>query len=85
MADHAGFYETALVMAAKHNLVDLDRLTVEPVPWYCATETSPAREATVEAGERMWQAMVEAWVERLPKWLRRDSLKPSEVTLQGLF
>jgi len=33
----------------------------------------------------MWQAMVEAWVERLPVWLRRDPLKPSEVTLQGLF
>lgn len=85
MADHAGFYETALVMAAKRNLVDLDRLTVEPVPWYCATETSQAREATVEAGERMWQAMVDAWVERLPVWLRRDPLKPSEVTIQGLF
>lgn len=85
MADHAGFYETALVMAARPELVDLSRLTVEPVPWYCDTGTSKAREATIEAGERMWLAMVDAWVEKLPAWLRRNRPRPGDVTMQGLF
>jgi len=55
------------------------------VPWYCDTETSQAREATIEAGERMWQAIVNAWVEKLPAWLRRNLPGPGDVTMQGLF
>jgi creatinine amidohydrolase len=84
IADHAGFYETALLMSARPELTDLTRLDAD-APWYTRTETSKASEATREVGERMWQVMVEAWVEKLPAWLRRDRPRPSDVTVQGLF
>lgn len=64
IADHAGFYETSLLMAARPELVELGRLGMD-APWYCTTSGSKAREANIEAGERMWTAMVEAWVQKL--------------------
>jgi creatinine amidohydrolase/Fe(II)-dependent formamide hydrolase-like protein len=64
MADHAGFYETSLLMAARPELVELDRLGMD-APWYCTTTNSKAGEASVKAGERMWTAMAEAWVQKL--------------------
>lgn len=71
MADHAGFYETSLFMAAWPEQVDLNQLSAS-APWYTATPASQARAASVEAGERMWGSMVDAWVVRLER-LTRDS------------
>jgi creatinine amidohydrolase/Fe(II)-dependent formamide hydrolase-like protein len=84
MADHAGYYETSLLMAAHPELVEIDRLGMG-APWYCTTTGSPAREASVEAGERMWQAMVEAWVARLGTLMRPKRPSPDQVTIKGLF
>lgn len=84
MADHAGYYETALLMAARPELVDLGRLGMD-APWYTNTNDSKARQATREAGERMWQAMVDAWVEKLTALTRPKRLTPNEVTVTGLF
>jgi creatinine amidohydrolase len=84
MADHAGYYETSLLMAARPDLVDLDRLGLG-TPWYCATPQSKAREASTEAGERMWAAMVEAWVQKLTTLGRPRRPSPKDVTIQGLF
>jgi creatinine amidohydrolase len=84
MADHAGFYETSLLMAARPDLADLNRLA-EGAPWYTATQSSQAKAASREAGERMLKAMVDAWVDKLPAWLRLERPRPSDVTMQGLF
>lgn len=84
MADHAGFYETSLLLAARPELVHLERLGMD-APWYCTTPESKAREATVEAGQRMWAAMVEAWVDRLSALQQSRRPRPQEVTVQGLF
>jgi hypothetical protein len=51
-------------MAARPGLVDLDRIGPD-APWYTTNPDSDARKASVEAGEEMWSAMVEAWVESL--------------------
>ncbi len=66
MADHAGFYETSLLMAARPELVELDRLGTN-APWYTKTPDSMASKANVEAGEKMWTLMVDAWVDELTK------------------
>lgn len=64
MADHAGFYETSLLMAAQPRLVDLSRIGPD-APWYAISPDSDARQASAEAGEQMWAVLVDAWVERL--------------------
>lgn len=84
MADHAGYYETSLLMAARPDLVDLEQLGLG-APWYCATPGSKAREASAEAGEQMWQAMVEAWVQKLSSLQRSRRPTPDQVTIKGLF
>ncbi len=84
MADHAGFYETSLLMAARPELVELDRLGMA-APWYCTTSGSKGREASVEAGERMWAAMVDAWVEKLSAMQQPKRPTPNEVTVTGIF
>jgi creatinine amidohydrolase/Fe(II)-dependent formamide hydrolase-like protein len=84
LADHAGYYETSLLMAARPDLVDLDRLGLG-TPWYCATPQSKAREASSEAGEHMWAAMVEAWVQKLVMLGHPRRPSPKDVTIQGLF
>ncbi len=66
MADHAGYYETSLLMAARPELVDLGRIGPD-APWYTISPASDARKAGVEAGEKMWAAMVDAWVDGLSK------------------
>lgn len=66
MADHAGFYETSLLMAAYPELVDLSRIGPD-APWYTISPTSDARESSVEAGQKMWAAMVDAWLDKLSK------------------
>jgi creatinine amidohydrolase len=91
MADHAGFYETALLMAAHPDLVDLSRLDMG-APWYCTTPAASgvgqgkkARQASAADGERMWTAMVDAWVEQLSALRRPQRPTPKDVTVQGLF
>ena len=84
MADHAGYYETSLLMAARPELVEVERLGMG-APWYCTTPDSKAREANVEAGERMWTAMVDAWVEKLSALLCPKRPTPKDVTIQGIF
>jgi creatinine amidohydrolase/Fe(II)-dependent formamide hydrolase-like protein len=64
MADHAGFYETSLLITTHPELVDLDRIGPD-APWYVISKTSDAREANVAAGQEMWAAMVDAWVNKL--------------------
>jgi creatinine amidohydrolase/Fe(II)-dependent formamide hydrolase-like protein len=84
MADHAGYYETSLLMAARPELVDLAHLAKQ-TPWFCAAPGSKASQASLEAGERMWQVMVEAWVEKLSALQRPRRPTPKDVTIQGLF
>jgi creatinine amidohydrolase/Fe(II)-dependent formamide hydrolase-like protein len=84
MADHAGLYETSLLMAARPELVEMDHLAMG-APWYCTTPDSRAREASVEAGTRMWQAMVAAWVEKLSSMTRPRRPTPDEMTVKGIF
>ena len=69
MADHAGYYETSLLMAAQPELVELDRLGAD-APWYCNTPDSKASEANMKAGRKMWAAMIEAWVDKLSGFTR---------------
>lgn len=64
MADHAGFYETSLMLAAYPELVDSSRLDMN-APWYTHTASSKAIEASAEAGQRMWDAMVNAWTDQI--------------------
>lgn len=92
MADHAGFYETSLVMAVRPELVDLQQLplarlvpTGMATPWYTNTADSKAHKATREAGMRMFDAMVDAWVEELTALVRPKRPAPKDVTITGLF
>ena len=80
MADHAGYYETSLLMAARPELVQLDFLGLD-APWF----SRDARKATIQAGEQMWQSMVEAWVQDLSRLIRPKRPSPQDVTIQGLF
>jgi creatinine amidohydrolase len=84
MADHAGFYETSLLMAARGDLVEMDRLGMG-APWYCTVPDRRAREASVADGERMWAAMVDAWLEELGAMLRPRRPAPKDVTVRGIF
>ena len=84
MGDHAGYYETALLMAVHPELVDMTRLGMD-APWYTNASNSKARQATREAGERMWQAMTDAWVEKLAVLTQPRRPTPSQVTVTGLF
>jgi creatinine amidohydrolase len=84
MADHAGFYETSLLMAARPESVDLERLGMD-APWYCTTPDSRAREASAGAGEGMWAAMVDAWVSKLATLRQPRRPTPDELTVKGIF
>lgn len=84
MADHAGYYETSLLLAARPELVEMERLGMG-APWYCSTRDSTAHKASVEAGEQMWQAMVDAWVVRLSSLLRPPRPTPDDMTISGIF
>ncbi len=61
MADHAGFYETALTMAAHPSLPNLDQLNSN-APWYTNTVNSKANEATEVEGQQLFGIMIDAWV-----------------------
>jgi creatinine amidohydrolase/Fe(II)-dependent formamide hydrolase-like protein len=84
MADHAGFYETSLLLAARPELVDMEYLGMD-APWYCTTDSSKARKASVEMGERMWQAMVDAWLAKILGMTRPKRPTPDQVTIKGIF
>jgi creatinine amidohydrolase len=84
MADHAGLYETSLLMAARPDLVDMERLGMD-APWYCTTAASRARRASAEAGERMWRAMVDAWLAKLSGMTSPKCPTPDQVTVKGIF
>lgn len=84
MADHAGFYETSLLYAARPELVELERLEMD-VPWYCRTDDSKARKASIEAGEQMWQAMAAAWAGKLSKLVNPKRPTPDDLTVKGIF
>jgi creatinine amidohydrolase len=84
MADHAGYYETALMLALRPELVALDRLGMD-APWYTNTGGSMARKATSESGVRMVEAMVDAWAAKLAELTRIRRLTPDDVTVKGLF
>jgi len=58
---HAGRFETALLMAARPELVDLGKLQRPDLPWFCLEPGAHAADATREFGERCLGAMVDAW------------------------
>jgi creatinine amidohydrolase len=92
MADHAGFYETALMLAVRPESVERDQLplarmvpTSMATPWYTNTADSKAHKATREAGVQMFDAMVDAWVERLTALTQPRRPTPKDVTVTGLW
>ena len=84
MADHAGYYETALLIAARPELVQMDRLGMS-APWFCTTPDSKASKASPQEGERMWKAMVDAWVQDLTALQRPKRPTPNDLTVRGIF
>jgi len=62
--DHAGKYETSLLMYLRPNLVDLGQLSRGPL-WYCERPENLAVEGSAEYGEELMTAMAEAWVDEL--------------------
>ena len=92
MADHTGFYETALMLAVRPESVERDQLplarmvpTSMATPWYTNTADSKAHKATREAGVQMFDAMVDAWVEKLTAMTQPRRPTPKDVTVTGLF
>jgi creatinine amidohydrolase len=84
MADHAGYYETSLLYAARPELVELDRLGMD-APWYCRGDDSKASKASIEAGEQMWAVMVAAWAEKLSMMVKPKRATPDDLTVKGIF
>lgn len=84
LSDHAGYYETSLLLAAHPDLVEMERLGMD-APWYCTTNNSKSREASVKSGEQMWQAMENAWVEDISSLTRSKRPTPRDVTITGIF
>jgi len=80
IADHAGYYETSLLMAVRPELVQFDFLGPD-APWYC----KDAKKASVESGKEMWMAMINAWVADLSKLTHPKRPSPNDMTIQGLF
>lgn len=62
--DHAGQYETSLMMHLRPASVDLAQLNVQSF-WYTDRPDNLARLSTAEDGERYFISMVEAWVREL--------------------
>ena len=62
--DHAGHYETSLLLHLQPGLVDLSRLAQQSF-WYTDRPGDLASSATPEHGRRYFEAMVEAWVKEL--------------------
>lgn len=66
--DHAGHFETSLLMYLRPEAVDLSQLERQSF-WYAERPDNLARNATKEDGERFFKAMVDAWVNELSKLL----------------
>lgn len=67
MGDHAGYYETSFLLAARPELVEQERLD-DTAPWYCHIgEEKSSSTATAEQGRAMLEAVVQAWVEELAR------------------
>ncbi len=62
--DHAGRFETSLLLYLCPEAVDLTQLQ-KPTFWYADRPDNPAKDATREDGELFFKAMVEAWVKCL--------------------
>lgn len=63
--DHAGFFETSLLLATRPELVEQARLDAT-AQWYCHVgEPRSAVTATVADGEAMVEAILAAWVDEL--------------------
>jgi len=63
--DHAGYNETSFLLATRPDLVEQARLD-DTAPWYCRQhEERNAWTATAAHGQRMVDAVVDAWVARL--------------------
>ena len=62
--DHAGIWETSLMLHLRPELVRLDRVDEEPF-WYVHNPESRAADATAARGAQMLEAMVSAWIDRL--------------------
>lgn len=66
--DHAGLYETSLLLAARGDLVALEKLEAAQLPWFCTRPENPSADASVQLGEAMLGAMVSAWEAELRVW-----------------
>ena len=63
--DHAGYNETSFLLATRPDLVEQDRLD-DTAPWYCRQhEERNSWTANAQHGQRMVEAVVEAWVSRI--------------------
>ena len=63
--DHAGYNETSFLMATRPELVEQDRLD-DNAPWYCRQdEEKNSWTANVAHGQKMVDAVVKAWVEKI--------------------
>lgn len=64
--DHAGYNETSFLLATRPELVEQERLDIDPAPWYCRQdEDRNSWTANVEHGQAMVDAVVDAWVDHL--------------------
>ncbi|MCL5995274.1 MAG: creatininase family protein, partial [Chloroflexi bacterium] len=62
--DHAGHFETSLLMYLRPELVDLGQLQRQSF-WYTDRPDNLARTSSAEDGKRYFEAMVQAWVKAL--------------------
>ena len=62
--DHAGHFETSLLMYLRPELVDLGQLQRQSF-WYTDQPDNLARTSSAEDGKRYFEAMVQAWVKAL--------------------
>lgn len=62
--DHAGYFETSLMLYLRPEAVDLSQLQKSTF-WYADQPNSPAKNANREDGEIFFKAMVESWVKFL--------------------
>ncbi|MCC6442794.1 MAG: creatininase family protein [Armatimonadetes bacterium] len=62
--DHAGEFETSVLMHLHPEMVELERLRDGSL-WYCEQPGRESRNASPEAGRRYFEAMLAAWLEEL--------------------
>jgi len=63
--DHAGMYETSLMLAGQPDLVDMSKLGSDRLPWFCTRPENPSEQASAGLGEQMLQAMTAAFASEL--------------------